>query len=121
MVAGIGTILVRPGEGDMSTYIAQLERLRDLDPHLIFPSHGPVIALPEKKLTHYIEHRSSRHEKVLAAVEAGNFNIEDIASVAYEDTPNAHPRLAVDQTLSHLLSHEKNGYVRRIDGGWVRA
>lgn len=121
MVAGIGTILVRPGEGEMVTYIEQLKRLRDLDPHLIFPSHGPVIALPEKKLTHYIEHRSSRHEKVLRAVEAGNQTIEDIASAAYADTPDAHPRLAIDQTLSHLLSHEKNGYVKNIDGGWVRA
>ena len=105
----------------MVTYIEQLKRLRDLDPHLIFPSHGPVIALPEKKLTHYIQHRSSRHEKVLRAVEAGNKTIEDIASVAYADTPNAHPRLAIDQTLSHLLSHEKSGYIKNIDGGWVRA
>ena len=48
MVAGIGTILVPPNEGDMNTYIEQLQRLLDLEPHLIFPSHGPVIPLPEK-------------------------------------------------------------------------
>lgn len=121
MVAGIGTILIPPGQGDMMTYIEQLERLLDLDPHLIFPSHGPVIPLPFMTLEHYIRHRSIRHDKVLAAVEAGNTNLEVIAKVAYEDTPDAHPGLAVDQTLSHLLSHEKGGNVRRTDGGWVRA
>lgn len=121
MVAGIGTILIPPGQGDMMTYIEQLERLLDLDPHLIFPSHGPVIPLPFMTLEHYIKHRSSRHDKVLAAVEAGHTLLEDIARVAYEDTPDAHPGLAVDQTLSHLLSHEKGGNVRTTDGGWVRA
>ena len=47
--------------------------------------------------------------------------MEAIAKVAYEDTPDAHPGLAVDQTLSHLLSHEKDGNVKRVDDGWVRA
>ena len=121
MVAGIGTILIPPGEGNMMTYIEQLERLLDLDPHLIFPSHGPVIPLPHRTLEHYIRHRSIRHDKVLAAVEAGNSKLEIIARVAYEDTPDAHPGLAIDQTLSHLLSHEKDGNVRTVDGDWVRA
>ena len=121
MVAGIGTILVPPGHGNMMTYIEQLERLLDLDPHLIFPSHGPVIPLPSRTLEHYIRHRSIRHDKVLAAVEEGNSNLEVIARIAYQDTPNAHPGLAVDQTLSHLLSHEKDGKVMRVNDGWVRA
>lgn len=121
MVAGIGTILIPPGQGDMMVYIEQLERLLDLDPHLVFPSHGPVIPLPFMTLERYIKHRSARHDKVLAAVEAGNSVLEEIAKIAYEDTPDAHPGLAVDQTLSHLLAHEKGGKVRSTDGGWVRA
>ena len=120
MVAGIGTILVPPGEGDMETYVVQLERLLDEDPHLIFPSHGPVIPLPDKVLEHYISHRMKRHQAVFNALEHAS-ELNEIARIAYSDTPDAHPGLAVDQTLSHLLSHEKNGNVRRHDGGWVRA
>ena len=121
MVAGIGTILVPPNEGDMNTYIEQLQRLLDLEPHLIFPSHGPVIPLPERKLEHYIRHRSQRHQRVLDAVIEGHSKLEDIARSAYADTPDAHPGLAVDQTLSHLISHQKSGNVRTVDGVWVRA
>ncbi len=121
MVAGVGTILIPPHQGDMTTYIEQLERLLDLDPHLIFPSHGPVIPLPHRTLEHYIRHRSIRHDKVLAAIDSGHSRLEDIAKVAYEDTPDAHPGLSIDQTLSHLLSHEKGGNVRSTDDGWVRA
>jgi len=121
MVAGIGTILIPPNEGDMSQYIEQLERLLDLDPHLIFPSHGPVIPLPERRLEHYISHRIHRHNRVLEAVDSGLTDIGEIAKYAYADTPDAHPELAVDQTLSHLISHEKVGNVRKSGQQWVRA
>ena len=61
-----------------------------------------------------------RHQAVFNALEHAS-ELNEIARIAYSDTPDAHPGLAVDQTLSHLLSHEKNGNVRRHDGGWVRA
>ena len=115
MVAGFGTILIPPATGDMDLYIEELEQLRDLAPHLLFPSHGPVIALPQNKLTHYIEHRGARHEKVLQAVLSGLNDLESIASKAYEDSPNAHPGLAKDQTLTHLLSHHRRGKVSKDD------
>ena len=121
MVAGIGTILIPPGEGDMIEYVEQLERLLGLDPNLIFPSHGPVIPLPERTLDHYINHRINRHNRVLQAVIQGISNIEEIAKFAYADTPYYNPGLAVDQTLSHLLSHEKVGNVRKSGQQWVRA
>lgn len=121
MVAGIGTILIPPNEGDMIQYIEQLERLLDLDPHLIFPSHGPVIPLPERLLERYISHRANRHNRVLEAIDSGLKIIEEIAKYAYADTPDAHPGLAIDQTLSHLISHEKVGNVRKSGQHWVRA
>ena len=57
----------------------------------------------------------------MASTYSTNTKLELIAKIAYEDTPDAHPGLAVDQTLSHLLSHEKDGNVMRVDGDWVRA
>jgi glyoxylase-like metal-dependent hydrolase (beta-lactamase superfamily II) len=118
MVAGIGTILIPPGTGDMDVYIEQLERLRELKPHLLFPSHGPVIPLPEKTLSYYIKHRKQRHQRVLEAVEFGHKTISAIASMAYSDSPDAHPGLAQDQTLAHLLSHERMGLVEQQSNGW---
>jgi glyoxylase-like metal-dependent hydrolase (beta-lactamase superfamily II) len=109
----VGTILVPSGEGDMGAYISGLERIRDLKPKVLFPGHGPLVANPERLLTHYIEHRKARHQKVLEAVRAGNSDIPSIASVAYSDTPGAHPTLAEDQTLSHLKEWVRTGTVRR--------
>jgi len=118
MVAGIGTILIPPNEGDMDQYLQQLQRLIELKPHLIFPSHGPVIPLPEKKLSYYLNHRSARHQRVLDAVSNGNRSLANIAKIAYQDSPDAHPLLAQDQTLSHLLSHQRNGKVSHQDNCW---
>jgi ribonuclease/clavin/mitogillin len=111
MVAGFGTILIPPSTGDMDVYIEQLKRLKSLQPNLLFPSHGPVIALPERKFSNYIEHRTSRHQKVLDAVTSGLQSVSQISIKAYQDTPDAHPGLAQDQTLAHLLSHQRNGLV----------
>jgi len=118
MVAGIGTILVPPHTGDMNEYIHQLERLKELAPHLLFPSHGPVIALPEQKFNHYIQHRRSRHQSVYDAVQTGMHTLEDIAKHAYADTPSAHPELAKDQTLSHLMAHQRAGLLTEDSSMW---
>lgn len=118
MVAGIGTILVPPHTGDMQVYIQQLERLLELQPHLLFPSHGPVVAQPVRVLKRYIAHRRSRHDRVHAAVNAGLTSLADIARQAYEDTPDAHPGLAEDQTLSHLMALEREGRIVRDNQTW---
>ena len=118
MLAGIGTILIPPHSGDMNVYIEQLERLKTLKPHLVFPSHGPVVAVPERLIDHYLKHRRARHARVLNAVQAGTTELTNIAAEAYADTPDAHPGLAVDQTLSHLLAHEADGAVSQSNGTW---
>ena len=118
MLAGIGTILIPPHSGEMNEYIEQLKRLKALKPHLVFPSHGPVVAIPERLIDHYITHRSARHQRVLESVKKGLSDLELIAADAYADTPNAHPVLAADQTLSHLLAHERRGLVRRTGRQW---
>ena len=120
MVAGIGTILIPPGTGDMDVYIEQLQRLQQLEPHLMFPSHGPVIPLPDKTLSYYIKHRMERHQRVLDAVKSGLRIVSEIAIEAYANTPDAHPGLAQDQTLAHLLSHERAGRVQQTSQGWIR-
>ena len=118
MLAGIGTILIPPHTGNMTEYIAQLERLKALKPHLVFPSHGPVVAVPERLIDHYIKHRKARHANVLSAVRGGATNLDAIAVEAYADTPDAHPGLAVDQTLSHLMALEAEGNVVQENGAW---
>ncbi len=107
----VGTILVPSGDGDMSAYIAGLHRLRELDANLLFPGHGPVVTNPEKLLTHYIKHREKRHEAVFSAWQSGLREIGELSRAAYSDTPDAHPMLKVDQTMSHLDALRREGRI----------
>ena len=118
-----GTILVPSSDGNMNEYLAGLERLRDLDPSLLFPGHGPMVANPRRLLTRYLNHRKKRHLRVLNAVKVmedyGGGTLESITREAYADTPDAHPNLAMDQTYSHLLALEESGNIRQGDGIWI--
>jgi|TARA_B110000196_G_C21138504_1_gene662514 glyoxylase-like metal-dependent hydrolase (beta-lactamase superfamily II)/ADP-ribose pyrophosphatase YjhB (NUDIX family) len=114
-VAVIGTILVPSSDGDMNQYLDGLERIKNLNPPLLFPGHGPFSANPQRLLNRYINHRSKRHQAVYDAVKSNYGKLELIAEKAYEDTPDAHPILLVDQTLSHLKGHIKSGKVKKIN------
>lgn len=115
-VTMIGTILVPSSDGDMHQYMNGLKRLSDLNPNLLFPSHGPVCAAPRRLLLRTLEHRMERHSKVLNAVKGGLNRLGDIAVSAYKDAPGAPESLARDQTLSHLRGLVKEGLVHEEGG-----
>ena len=60
-----------------------------------------------------------RHQRVLDAVASGLRTVSEISIDAYSNTPDAHPGLAQDQTLAHLLSHERANRVKRKEQAWI--
>src|ERR1044071_14143 len=68
MVAGLGTILIDPSEGDMAVYLASLERLLARPPMVLLPAHGPAIADGHGKLSEYLAHRRMRASLVAGAL-----------------------------------------------------
>ncbi len=117
MVAGFGTILI-PNEGNMETYIEQLKRIKKLKPRMLFPSHGPLISVPEKVLSHYIDHRKKRQQRVHEAILSGINDLANISKYAYEDTPDVHIGLSQQQTLAHLLSLERLEIISKNEECW---
>jgi glyoxylase-like metal-dependent hydrolase (beta-lactamase superfamily II) len=63
MVAGIGTILVDPDEGDMGLYLDSLARMKTFGPRALLPAHGPTMTNPNAKLDEYRQHRQWREER----------------------------------------------------------
>ncbi len=111
-----GTILVPSEDGDMDEYIRGLERIKEREPGILFPGHGPFIPNPRKLLDRYISHRKYRHQLVLQAIKQGKNELSEISEFTYSDTPNAHPILSEDQTKSHLISWVKSGEISKING-----
>jgi len=117
----VGTILVPSSDGNMGAYIQGLERLKEMGAHTLFPGHGPLIPNPERILSLYIKHRKARHEKVFEAIESGARSLSEISGRAYSDTPDAHPLLAKDQTLSHLKDLVNSGRVSNAEDRYETA
>src|SRR5215472_15385442 len=117
MVAGVGTILIAPGDGDMRLYLEQLDRLARLPARLALPAHGEPIDEPNRLFRHYIDHRLMREGKVLTAVtEAKEAAPEDLVPRAYDDTPAHLWPFALLSLQAHLDKLESEGRVCRVTG-----
>jgi glyoxylase-like metal-dependent hydrolase (beta-lactamase superfamily II)/8-oxo-dGTP pyrophosphatase MutT (NUDIX family) len=114
VVAGFGTIVIDPPEGDMQQYLETLETLRDLAPRTLFPGHGPTILDAVGKLTGYREHRLWREERILNAWREGDHEPAAMLERVYDDVPRQAYPLAERQIVAHLERLETLG---RLDGG----
>ncbi|MEZ4369055.1 MAG: MBL fold metallo-hydrolase [Kofleriaceae bacterium] len=113
LVAGLGTILIDPSEGDMTAYLASLERVAALAPRRLLPAHGPMIDDAVGRLRGYAAHRLGREARVLAAVTAlGPAPPSALVPHAYADTPSGLWPLAERSLISHLVRLEALGQVR---------
>jgi glyoxylase-like metal-dependent hydrolase (beta-lactamase superfamily II)/8-oxo-dGTP pyrophosphatase MutT (NUDIX family) len=112
MVAGFGTIVVDPPEGDMDLYLESLERLRGLGDLILFPAHGPAIQNGRAKIEQYIAHRLRREELVLEAWNSGLRDPSDMIDPVYGDLDRMAVPLAIRQLQAHL---ERLGRAGRID------
>lgn len=102
MVAGLGTILIDPSEGDMTTYLASLERLLARPAAVLLPAHGPPIPDGPAKLREYLAHRRMREARVLASLGPTPLTVEELLPIAYADTPRVLWSLAARSLLAHL-------------------
>jgi glyoxylase-like metal-dependent hydrolase (beta-lactamase superfamily II) len=107
LVAGAGTVVVAPPEGDLLDYMASLRRLLALNLRVILPAHGPEIDDPRALLEHYLAHREERERQVLDGLAAGPVTIPVLVAHIYTDVdPQLHPVAALS-IQAHLLKLER--------------
>jgi glyoxylase-like metal-dependent hydrolase (beta-lactamase superfamily II) len=112
LIAGFGTIVIDPPEGDMDDYLASLVRVAELEPRTLFPAHGPTVRAAVAKLHEYVEHRLWREDRILEAWRSGLREPMELVRRVYDDVPEiAHP-LAARQLQAHLDRLERRGKLR---------
>lgn len=112
MVAGVGTIVIDPPEGNMREYLVQLARLRDLPVTTLYPAHGSPIPDGPGKLQEYIHHRAQRESLILQAVPAEGATLAQVVAAAYADTPPLLHPVAERSALATLEKLVEEGRVR---------
>jgi glyoxylase-like metal-dependent hydrolase (beta-lactamase superfamily II) len=121
MVAGLGTILIDPSEGDMAVYLASLARLLARPQATLLPAHGPAIPDGHAKLREYLAHRLLRESRVAAALRDQPRSLAELVAEAYCDTPRMLWGLAERSLLAHLIKLAREQRATDVgDGRWSR-
>ncbi len=121
LLAGTGTVIVDPPDGDMRDYLASLlRRLLELPLTAVFPGHGAPTGGVRERLEEYVVHRLMREERIAGAVGEGATALADIVAAAYTDVDDTKMHaFAARSALAHLLKLEADGRVaRRGDDAW---
>lgn len=124
MVTSIGSILIAPGDGDMTVYLEQLERLAALDLSLALPAHGEPIDEPTALFHRYIAHRNDREARIHSALSGvSSATSLDLVPLVYDDvSPALWPlaKLSIDAHLEKLVregriaEHGESGVFRVV-------
>lgn len=121
LIAGLGTILVDRPDGDMAHYMASLEMAAARTEGAAFPAHGPASHPGRDRIVQTLEHRRFREQLVHHATRAAKGGtLEEIAKLAYSDSPMAPRALTERATLAHLDKLIGEGaVVSRPDGRYL--
>lgn len=121
LVAGAGTVVIDPPDGDMGDYLASLEKLIAIKPGLLLPAHGSPNGAPAERLRGLVAHRFEREAKVLAALESRPRPLSELVPIVYADVKPDLWSYAERSLLAHLLKLESEGRAIRQGDGWERA
>jgi len=115
-VMGWSTSIVSPPDGDMTDYMASLEKLLDYDHKIYWPTHGPAIEDPHPFVEGLIAHRHERMDQIRACLRDGPMDISSMVRKMYADVPeHLHPA-AARSVYSHIIMLVDKGEVATADG-----
>ncbi len=96
------TTVVVPPLGHLGDYLDSLKKLQGLGASKMLPSHGGVVEDPHARIESIFEHRRSRHEQILACLDNGLVNPEEIVDEIYDGLTPRLVKAAKGQVNAHL-------------------
>ena len=114
------TVVIDPPDGNMSDYLASLERLKSEPIAAFAPGHGEVVTEPAELLEWTIQHRLGRERKVVDALRSGGAApLADLLPRAYDDVNAVLLPIAERSLLAHLLKLEAEGRAVLASERWM--
>lgn len=113
LLLGTGSGLVPPRSegGSLADYLDSLRKVRDLEPDLLHPGHGPVIEDPVGTIDTYIQHRLDREGNLIGALTAGERSREKLLDLVWDDVPDELRPAAALAMQAHLEKLEDEGLI----------
>ncbi len=109
------TSVVSPPDGDMSAYMASLQKLYDRDDRVYYPAHGPAVENPRQLVRGMIGHRRQRERQIVKLLEAGEGHVPDMVAAMYKGLDPRLTGAAGRSVLAHLVDLQNQGRAS-VDG-----
>ncbi len=106
------TSVIVPPDGNMSDYLASMQRLYERDDRIYYPAHGRPITNTRQLVRGMIGHRRQRERQIVKLLEGGPQVIPAMVTAMYK---GLDPRLvgAAGQSVrAHLIDLEQRGLAR---------
>lgn len=114
------TVVIDPPDGDMSAYLASLERLGSLRMDAILPGHGTPLDDPYAVIQWTIEHRLQREAKVHVALLASpGLSAAELVPHVYRDVDSRLHPIAERSLLAHLIKLQRDARAVCKDERWT--
>lgn len=110
-VMGWSTSLVSPPDGDLTDYMASLDRLAGVEATILLPGHGDVVADPSGRIADLIAHRLSREAQIVDALGHGPARLTDLTTRLYTNVPRTLHPAAARNVLAHLVDLEARNII----------
>jgi ribonuclease/clavin/mitogillin len=109
LIQGIGTVVVGGEEGDMTEYFFTLKKVIQLNPHIIFPSHG-IPTGGVNRLIETLKHRQEREEQVFQGLNIGKSIDQILGEIYHQIDPQLLPYAKIN-IESHYKKLKKEGRI----------
>ena len=120
-VMGWSTSVVSPPDGDMTEYMASLQKLHDRNDRVYYPAHGPEVTKTRQFVRGMIGHRRQRENQILKLLGETPQEIVAMVPRMYKGVDQGLWPAAGRSVLAHLIDLESRGRVTRSDDVWAIA
>jgi glyoxylase-like metal-dependent hydrolase (beta-lactamase superfamily II)/8-oxo-dGTP pyrophosphatase MutT (NUDIX family) len=118
LILGQGTTVISPPDGNLTDYLASLEKVKALGAEVIYPAHFDPRTDVSEWIDYYISHRHDREAEVIDAIRSGASTISQVTAVVYSSYPSALHPVAERSVLAHLEKLDNEGLVRHEGEQW---
>ncbi len=117
-VMGWSTSVVSPPDGDMSAYMASLEKLMKRDDRVYYPGHGEAVEKPQRLVRGLLGHRKQREGQILRLIGEGTGAVPAMVEKMYVGIDRRLVGAAEQSVLAHLVDLERRGVIASEAGIW---
>lgn len=118
-IMGWSTTVIAPPDGNMTDYMASMQKLADRQDKVYYPAHGDEVSNPQRLVRGMMGHRKSREGQILRHIDAsGGASVADMVAAMYKGVDKQlHPAAALS-VLAHLFDLQQRGRAHPVGDHW---